>query len=125
MQNITSVSGLKDAIRKLEYERTLKGKILKEQIIIFRESLKPANIIKSTFKDFLSSSDSISNILRTAVVVTSGYLSGKAFTDTSGNRFKKIIKPLIQLGVTILFAKTKEIVISAWQRVTDRRASKI
>ena len=56
MQNITTVTGLKDAIKVLEAQQTEKGRLLKEQLVLTYESLKPVNILKSTLKELFSGS---------------------------------------------------------------------
>ena len=55
MQNITSVAGLKNAIQELEIEQNVKGQLLKEQIYLIYESLKPVNLLRNTLKETFSS----------------------------------------------------------------------
>ena len=40
MQNITSVSGLKNAIRELEIEQSVKGRLLKDHIYLIFAKIK-------------------------------------------------------------------------------------
>jgi len=47
MQNITSSAALKDAIQLLEVEQEIKGQLLKKQLYIAYESLKPLNLLKT------------------------------------------------------------------------------
>jgi len=79
MQNITSVSGLKNAIQVLEVEQGIKGRLLKEQISITYESLKPANLLRNTMKDLFSSQYLMENISGTAMGAASGFLIKKIF----------------------------------------------
>ena len=64
MQNITSATGLKNAIQLLEAEQADKGQLLKEQLYITVESLKPVNLLRSTLDDVASSPFLIDNIIR-------------------------------------------------------------
>jgi hypothetical protein len=105
MQNITSTAGLKNAIQLLEIEQVVNGQLLKEQFYITIESLKPINLLKSTFKDITTSPFLIDNILGTAMGLATGSLSKKIFIGTSGNMFRKLIGSILQLGVTNFVAK--------------------
>jgi hypothetical protein len=105
MQNITSTAGLKNAIQLLEIEQVVNGQLLKEQFYITIESLKPINLLKSTFKDIATSPFLIDNILGTAMGLATGSLSKKIFIGTSGNMFRKLIGSILQLGVTNFVAK--------------------
>jgi len=112
MQNITSPAELKNAIRLLEVEQTIKGQLLKEQFHITYESLKPINILKNTLNDVASSPYLIDNILGTAMGMASGYLSKKIFVGTSGNIFRKLVGSVLQFGVTNIVAKNPEAIKS-------------
>ena len=100
MQNITSVSGLKDAIQVLEVEQVIKGRLLKEQISITYESLKPANLLRNAMKDLFSSQYLTENISGTAMGAASGFLIKKIFIGKSANKFRKIIGAILQFGIT-------------------------
>jgi hypothetical protein len=54
MQNITSIAELKNAIQLLEVKQADKGQLLKEQFFLTFESLKPANLLRSTVNDIAS-----------------------------------------------------------------------
>ena len=67
MQKISSVSGLKSAILVLEDEQRIKGQLLKEQLYVTYESLKPANLIRKTLQDVFSSQSLMDDISGTAI----------------------------------------------------------
>ncbi|HBC79507.1 MAG TPA: hypothetical protein DCZ51_12805 [Bacteroidales bacterium] len=100
MQKISSVAELKDAIQLLEVEQKVKGDLLKEQLFITFESLKPANIIKSTLDDIASSPYLLDNILGTAAGLFTGFISKKIFIGASGNKIRKLIGHILQFGIT-------------------------
>jgi hypothetical protein len=100
MENIASISGLKNAIQLLEVEQAYKGELLKEQFFLTYQSLKPANLILSTFKEVATSPNLIDNILGTVVGLATGYLSKKIVIGASGNILRKLFGSVIQLGVT-------------------------
>jgi hypothetical protein len=105
MQNITSLAGLKSAIQFLEEERTINGQLLKNQLHLTYESLKPVNILKSALNDAISSPSLINNIVGTAIGLGTGYLSKKLIVGTSANVVKKLIGSVLQVGVTNFIAQ--------------------
>jgi hypothetical protein len=105
MQNITSATGLKNAIQLLEAEQADKEQQLKEQLYITVESLKPVNLLRNTLDDVAKSPFLIDNIIGTALGLTSGFLSKKIFIGTSGNKVKKLIGYILQFGVTNFVAQ--------------------
>jgi hypothetical protein len=115
MQNITSVVGLKDAIQLLEEEQYIKGQLLKDQLFLTYESLKPVNLIRNTLKEISSSPYLIDNISGTAMGLLSGFLSRKLFVGTSGNFIRKIIGSFLQFGVTNAVAQNSEVIKSIVQ----------
>jgi hypothetical protein len=112
MQNITSSEELKNAILLLEVEQASKRELLKEQLNITYESLKPINIIRKTLRDLTSSQDLTDNILGTASGLASGYLSKKIFIGTSGNLFRKLIGSILQFGVTTVVSQHPDVIKS-------------
>jgi hypothetical protein len=115
MQNLNSTIGLKNAIQLLEVEQAIKGELVKEQFLLICESLKPVNILKSTFKDITSSSNLLDNILGTTVGLATGFLSKKIVVGTSGNIFKKLFGSMVQSGVSSFVSKHPEAIKSIGQ----------
>jgi hypothetical protein len=112
MEKITSVAELKSAIELLEVEHALKGQLLKEQVYLTYESLKPINVLKRTLKELTSSPYLIDNIPGTIMGLASGYLSKKLFTGGSGNIFRKLLGSILQFGVTNVVAKNSDVIKS-------------
>jgi hypothetical protein len=110
MQKISSVEGLRNAIQLLEAEQNIKGELLKKQVMIAYESLRPVNLVKSTLKDLFSTSFEGENISGIAAGLTGGYLLKKLFVGRSGNPFKKIIGSILQLGITNIIAQNSNLI---------------
>jgi hypothetical protein len=117
MNNITSHSELKNAIQLLEVEQAVKRQLLKEQLNIAYESLKPVNILRKTLKDIASSHDLTDNILGTVSGLASGYLSKKVFVGTSGNLMRKLIGSIVQFGVTTVVSQHPDVIKSLGQSI--------
>jgi len=115
MQNITSAAELKDAIQSLEAEQSIKGQLLREQLFLTYESLKPVNLLRNALKEISSTPYLIDNISGTAMGLLGGFLSKKIFVGTSGNLIRKLFGSVLQFGVTNLVAQNSEIIKSVGQ----------
>jgi hypothetical protein len=124
MQKITSAIELEGAIRSLEEIQADQGRVLKEQFFIVIESIKPVNIIKSTFKDVATSPKLMSEILSTTIGLAAGYVSNKTIVGSSGNLLRKLVGTVLQFGVTTLIIKNPDAVRSLGQTLLQRFLSK-
>lgn len=115
MQNITSVVELRKAIQLLEEEEVIKRQLLKKQLNITFESLKPINILRNTIKSISASPDLVDNIISNVAGLASGYLSNKIFVGKSGNLIRKIIGVFVQLGVTKIVSQYPDVIKSFGQ----------
>lgn len=115
MENITSTEDLKHAIQLLEAEQAFKGQELKAQFLLTYESLKPINILKSTFKDVTSSPYFIDNIIGSALGLTTGYFSKKLVVGASANIFRKLFGSALEFGVTNIIAQNTDSLKSVGQ----------
>ena len=112
MQNITSIAELKDAIQLLEVDQNIKGRLLKEQLFLTVESLKPVNLLRNTLKEISTSPYLIDNLSGSAMGLLSGFLSKKIFIGASGNMIRKLIGSVLQFGVTNVVAQNSNIIKS-------------
>ncbi|MFA5329779.1 MAG: hypothetical protein WC384_18430 [Prolixibacteraceae bacterium] len=115
MENITTSAELKDAIQLLEFEHTYKGQLLKEQLLLVHESLKPANLIKSAISEVSSSPYLVDNLLGATVGLASGYISRILAVGSSGNAFRKLLGTILQFGVTNAVAQHTDTIKSIGQ----------
>jgi hypothetical protein len=112
MQNITTVAGLRDAIRLLEVEQASKGKLFKEQLSVVYENLMPINILRNTLKKFFEKSDLSDDLSGSAMGAASGLFMKKIFIGKSGNVFKKLIGSLLQMGISNFVAQNSDLIKS-------------
>jgi len=117
MNAITSAEELKDAIRILEVEHSDKGQILKKQLLITFESMKPVNMLMSTLDDVASSPYLIDNIIGSILGITSGFISKKIFIGASGNKFRKLMGYVLQFGVTNFVSRHHDTIKSLGQNI--------
>jgi len=102
---INTETDLDIAIYQLEIKQAEEGKLLKEQFYMTYESIKPANLFRSTLSDVASSPYLIDNIIGTAIGLGTGYLSRKIMIGGSGNIFKRFFGSVLQFGVTNIVAQ--------------------
>jgi hypothetical protein len=105
MEKITSVDELRNAIQTLEFENELDGQSLKEQVYYTIESLKPANLIRSTMYEITSSPHLVENILGIAAGLVSGFISRRLAIGRSGNIIRNLLGTILQFGVTKAVAR--------------------
>ena len=115
MKNIKSSAELKDAIQQLEFEHTIKGQLLKEQLLLTHESLKPVNLIKNALSEVASSPYLVDNILGASVALATGYISKKIVVSGSGNVIRKFLGTILQFGVTNVVAQHTDTIKSVGQ----------
>jgi hypothetical protein len=122
MDNITTVEGLRNAIKALEIEQEAKELVLKEHFHLVYESLRPINIIKGTLKDLFafSSSSLAENLSGTAFGEAVGLILRRLFVGSSGNIFRKLFGALLQLGITNVASKKSDVIVSTGHSILQR-----
>jgi hypothetical protein len=99
MQKVTTAADLKNAIKQLEYEQASEWILLKKQFFISYESMKPINVIKSTFKEMVLAPDLKTNIINTAIGVTTGFLTKKILIGKTHNHLTKLLGIIVEMVV--------------------------
>ncbi len=120
MHTISSTIELKEAIKLLEEQQVTQGSALKKHFAEFVGSIRPVNILRSTFSQIASSSDLAGNMLSAAVALIAGYFSNKSLVGSSGNLLRKFLGAMVQFGITSLIMKNPEAIRSAGQSILHR-----
>lgn len=100
MYKIRTIQELNSSILLLENRQAQELIVLKDQYELTYESLKPLNILKSTFKELVTAPDFKENLLNASVSLGAGFLSKKITIGSTNNPFKKIFGNFLQMGVT-------------------------
>lgn len=108
MQTKNPDISLKDEILMLENRQANEGRMLKEEFQDAYESVRPINLLKSTFQQAAASPDLKDNILKVSVGMAAGYLTKMLFVSISKSPIKKIIGTALLVGVTNIIAKNPE-----------------
>jgi len=112
MQKINTYTGLRDAIAILEAKRSAEEMALREHLHLTYESIKPINLIKSTYQEVIASQDLKDNLINTSVGLTVGYISKALFEGVSHSPLRKLIGTAILFGITNAVRKNPEAVKS-------------
>jgi hypothetical protein len=120
MGKITSISELDAAIESLKIEQEIKGQLLREEFFSVSESLKPINLLKSTFREGASSLNLFDSILGTVVGVAAGSLTRKVFVGASAGVIRKVMGSAFQLGVTNIVRRNTKAIKTFGRYITQR-----
>jgi hypothetical protein len=112
MHKINSSASLRAAIIALETKREEEGKVMKIQFHQAYESVKPINIIKSTFKEFSGMPDLSTSIISSSAGLTAGYLSQALFVGVKNDSLKKLFSTVFVFGISTLVAHNPKVVKS-------------
>ena len=102
---IHDAASLKLAIAELQERQQIEKQQLSEDFHALAESLKPMNLIKSSFHKVTSSPGFGGNVLSAAMSVGAGLLSKNLLVGTSNTILKKVAGHAVKAGVTGIVAK--------------------
>ena len=104
MENISSVSELKNAIEFLKVEQAVKGSAVREHFYVVYDSFKPVNLLAGSLNDITGSPLLVKNIVGIGMGLLTGTMTKSIFIGASGSKIKKILGTLMQYGITNVVA---------------------
>ncbi|WP_320814207.1 hypothetical protein [Flavobacterium sp.] len=119
MKKITSLIDLRTAIQQLEQQQLIEEKLLKEQLNLAYNSIKPVNILLNTIKDFRGSSELKNTLLNASVGLGAVYASKKIFQSKSFHPLKNMIGSALIAGITNVVSKNSDTIISLGNKFFD------
>ena len=111
---------LKETIRLLEIRQTEEKREFNIQLKATFDSLKPANLLRSTLHDLSNSLDLKNNFMETILPLLTGFVSGKLLNRSRKNSFFRIIATMIQLGITNFTAKYSHSIVRFINELLER-----
>ena len=91
MKSIFTSDDLKFKIEALEREQDLQLESLKDHLEIAKQSLRPLNIIKSTFSDIVLATPSLkSELIGGAIALSTNYLYKNSLLGNSSNKIVRV-----------------------------------
>jgi hypothetical protein len=120
MKKDKTINELNKAILLLEEQQVIQENLLREQFNLAYESIKPANLVRNTIKDLISSSSLGDNALNSTIGITAGLLSKKIISGSGKNMFRKLLGTVVQLGITNTIIQNPETVKSIGQFIVNQ-----
>jgi len=108
MKAITTSAALKTAIQQLELRQANELILLKEEVAKTSESFKLINIIKSTFKNVAAAPDLKTDIINTAIGLTTGIVAKKVIIGKTLNPLSKLFGVILEVFVANKVTKNAE-----------------
>ncbi len=112
LEKIANTSELDVAIKRLERRVKIQEVDLQDHAHVILESLKPANILRTTIHEVQQSTDLKNNLFKVALGLGAGYFSRKLVVGKSAGLVKKALGTALQFGITHFIAKKPELVDS-------------
>jgi hypothetical protein len=103
--DIKNSKDLKAAILELQDRKRREQQVLVDNFHSVKESMKPANLLKSTFHKVKESPGITGTVLKATLGLGVGLLSKKLLLGKSPGFVRRMIGSAIQMGVTGLVAK--------------------
>jgi hypothetical protein len=105
LEMIANTNDLAAAIKRLERKRSVMEEDMKDDMHAILESLKPANILRTTLHEVQESTPLKHNLLKIAVGLGAGYFSKQLIVGKSAGLVKKALGTALQFGITQFIAK--------------------
>jgi hypothetical protein len=122
MEKQYTVESLREEIQALEVRQANEGKLVKEQLLITYENLKPINILKSIVKDLYSSDNYTQDLVEIVAGMTTGFVTKKLIIGKSKNPLLKLAGLALQFGMTTLVSKKYNVIKDSVVRFLSRFA---
>ena len=113
MKAISNSDELKKAIRLKEIEQADDSRLLKEQLYLKANTIKPGNILISTLKNVIEKPNLAYFIATTAIGLATGYLTKKIVITASTAILKKVLGGILILGISAMASKRSGVIGSA------------
>ena len=113
MDKIITEAALHEAIRLLEMKQAKEGKRLGEEFHATYESLKPVNIVKSIFRETVSSPGIRKIVINKTVDVALVYLTNMILRKTTNSILKRTAGTVMVWGIKNIVSRNSEIVKKA------------
>lgn len=117
MKTTDPKSELHQAMDLLKDKQAEQFVLLREQFYITYESLKPLNLIKSTFRDLGSDSDVKKDLIGGAIGLATGFLSKKVIMGATHNPITYILGNIIQFAVGSLVSRNSDKIIKSGEHL--------
>lgn len=120
MKNITSIDELRESILLLEMQQANDWCLLKEEFHTTYESLKPMNMIKSSFKDMTSSPSLKTDVVNSLIGLATGFIAKKVLLGNTHNPITKLLGLILEIAVANKVSKNADGIKSAGSSILKK-----
>ena len=125
MTPINTSADLKAAIKALEVKRANDLVILKEEMEITGQKLKPGNLIKTVFNDVMDLPDLKTNIFNSAIGIATGIFAKKIMIGKTINPLKRLLGLVLETFVATNVSKNADEIKSTgssiWRKIFQKK----
>jgi len=114
-----NMSELNSTILLLEKKQAVEGALLREQIKMTYESLKPVNIIMNTLEELVATPNFKDDLVNTSISLAAGYFSKKLAIGSSNNLLKQLLGGILQISVTNLVSRKSDNIRSKFMEILN------
>jgi hypothetical protein len=100
MQKVTSTAELKEAILQLEQQQKEQWVDLKDHIGLAFDALKPINLLRTTYREFLSTPHVAEDLIGSTIGLTTGFITKKLIVKKSRNILRNFAGGLAQMLIS-------------------------
>ncbi|MDX9928224.1 MAG: hypothetical protein RBS37_00040 [Bacteroidales bacterium] len=100
MKEIHNARELREVIAELEEKQSVSGQVLKEQIMVLAENVKPSAMLKYAVREMGSVGNLLEKLGGTSLGMAAGYVSRRTITGRTGGFFRNILGTMLQYGIT-------------------------
>ena len=111
MKSTKEIEELSNKITFLKQQQQTDLMLLKEEFHKTYESLKPINIIKSTFNEVVASPNIKTTLLKNVIGLATGYLSKRILVGSSHNFIKKSLGTVLEFVVAKVVANSVDTIV--------------
>lgn len=109
MDTIYTIDALNQRIKLLEDQQDKEWCEIKEEVGDIKENLKPTNLIRNAVGELNEAIGLKSELAQSAISIGIGYLAKQIVIGKTESTFKNILGSVLQLAVTTLVSKPREI----------------
>lgn len=113
MSSINDLKSLDERIAFLEMRRNAEKDAIAAEVNAFKEKLKPANLLRSTFRSVQQSPELKSDLLHGAIGLATGFVTNKVVLGKLHGPWKALLSVLIQAGFVNVAVKQTDTIKSA------------
>lgn len=114
-----SVSGLQEAIERLERQQAEAEKQLRSEVSAVYEGLKPVNLLRNTVREFVGTQEMRDLIIRISATVAAGLIVKLLFQEEESTQTKHLVRSAIQLGITSTVSNHPEVLEELGSRIVE------